>query len=107
MCTLMDSLPYLSHTTASASCTIMYEIHPMLQSHPSPLHSLQLYYSISKCFCHSLMIMYPLTLPCQEHQFIEVLGQVSPIRICHHPYHPNNTLESTVLHHSSQMQHLV
>ena len=103
--TLTNNIPHLSDITTSR--TIMHEIHPTLQSHPSPLPSPQLYHSISKCFRRPLIITCPLTLPCREHRLVEVLGQVSPILVCHRPHCPNNTPESAVLHRSGQMQRLV
>jgi len=103
---LMDRVPYLRDTAISR--TIMHEIHPMLQT---PLFdcypSAQVFHSISKCFCCSLIITCPLALPWREHQVIEIMDKRRPILVQHRPHRPNNTPESTILHRSSQMQCLV
>ena len=81
----------------------MHEIHPSLQSCPSP----QVYHRTLKCFRRFLMITCLLTLPQREHRLVEVLGQASPVLVSHRPHHPNNTPESTVPHRRSQMQRFI
>src|SRR5229473_3915734 len=79
-------------------------VHPTLQSRIS--FSPQFHHSVSKRFCCSLIIAFPLRRV-REHRSVKIPSQALPIRICHRPHCPNDTPESAELHGSSKMEHLV
>src|SRR6266851_3837041 len=82
----------------------MNVVYPTLQSRVS--FSPQFHHSISKRFCCSLIIAFPLRRV-REHRAVKIPSQALPIRICHRPHCPNDTPESAELHSSSKVEYLI